>query len=236
MFAAKSLVLIVKPQQMWVSHNSCVWNAPSALRRVTKLANRYSDCYTLFCTHLNVRSADIHDVELELCSLSSITTQEEEMILRCQELLITLTRYLPAGSEFKTRTFLRLRNAKVFPVLEATTNRQVDAAPAYVFRAISDKDWYIPDRITLGIIFNGKHNLLGLSVQTVQILRPLFERLDACNKYLSASVREHVEPRGLKTRDTMSEQDLCRRMQFISAYVVSTHFLFTSSLLTCLET
>lgn len=227
-FDSKQLVFIASPDRMWVSHRNCVWDAPASLKQAIKASNWYSDCSNLFCNHLGVRAADICDVVFELCSLL-IFDQQEDVILRCQDILMTLVQFLSEGAELDANAVLQIQNAKVFPVVEVSVDCQTDDSETSGFRSISDQDWYIADRMTLGNAFKGRHNLLRFSTQTIQKLQPFFERLRCCDKYLSAAVKETIETRGDPVHDPVREHEICTRKRYISAYMTLAHFFLQSA-------
>ncbi|KAH7139701.1 hypothetical protein B0J13DRAFT_504973 [Dactylonectria estremocensis] len=212
-FALKPLVFIARPQPAWVTQGSCVWSAPPALKHVIKLANRYSDCQTLFCSRLEVKNASIKHVADELCALHEGSL--EGIVQRCEELLMILKRHLSPESEFTAHQFLRVRHAKVFPVLEVGGFSQ-PPEPRVVLRALQDADWYIPDRIAFEITFRGKVNMLGFSFQSVKRLEFLWSKLRCQHMYLSSAVSETVEARGSKIRDPCKEHELRTRVRYIS--------------------
>ncbi|KAH6867174.1 hypothetical protein B0T10DRAFT_611919 [Thelonectria olida] len=215
-FASKPLVFIARPQPAWVTHDSCVWSAPPAVRHVIKLATRYADCQTLFCHRLNVKNASIRHVADELCALHG--GSPEGIVQRCEELLMILKRYLSSESEFTAQHFLRIRHARVFPVLEVGAGERSQLpAPRIVLRALQDADWYIPDRITLETTFRGRVNLLGFSLRSVKQLEFLWQKLRCQHKYLSNPkvVKEEVQARGSQIRDPYKEHELKTRIRYL---------------------
>ncbi|KAJ3531643.1 hypothetical protein NM208_g6992 [Fusarium decemcellulare] len=213
-FASKPLVFIARPQLSWVTHDSCVWSAPPQLRHVTRLANRYNDCQTLFCRYLGVKPANIKHVADELCCLDG--TNPEGIVDRCEELLTILKRYLTPDSEFTASHFSRIRHARVFPVLEVGCSE-----PTVVLRALQDGNWYIPDQITLEKAFREKVNLLAFSLRSARSLEFLWLKLRCQHLYLSSAVQQTVEPRGSKIHDLSREQDLRVRAKYISSLSTS---------------
>lgn len=213
---SKPLVFIVRPQPEWVKRSSCVWNAPPVLKQVTRLATRYHDCQKLFCDYLGVESANIKDVVDELCTTPK--GPSEGIVQRCEELLTTLKGFLMPESEFAARQFLRVRHARVFPVLNAEHLIQPASESEVHLKSLQDPDWYIPDLLTLEVAFRGKVDLLKFSVKSVTVLESVFSKLRCQNLYLSSVVEETVMPRGLKVRDLMREQDLMIRLPYISRY------------------
>ncbi|KAI8712978.1 DUF3883 domain-containing protein [Fusarium sp. LHS14.1] len=210
-FNSKPLVFVARPNPEWVTHASCVWSAPSALKQVTKLSNRYGDCRRLFCNILGVGPASIENVADELCLLHEETS--DGMAERCEELLTMLSERLTAGSELPVTHYLRILHAKVFPVVTAT---HVDAKSKMVLRSLHDADWYIPDRLTLEAAFRGKVNILNFPVKVVNVLDSFFSRMNSRSKYLSSAIEETVEPRGAKIQDMSAERDLKIRVQYFS--------------------
>ncbi|KAH7013105.1 hypothetical protein EDB80DRAFT_607184 [Ilyonectria destructans] len=215
MFMSKPLVFIVRPQPQWVKRSSCVWNAPAVLKQVTRLATRYSDCQKLFCDYLGVESANIKDVVDELCTIPE--GPSEGIVQRCEELLTTLKGFLTLESEFTATQFLRVRHARVFPVLNAEHLTQPASESEVHLKSLQDLDWYIPDLLTLESAFRGKVDLLKFSVKSVTGLKSVFSKLRCQNLYLSSVVEETVMPQGLEVRDLMREQDLMTRLPYISS-------------------
>lgn len=188
-----------------------MWNAPSALKHVTKLSSRYGDCQTLFNDYLVVHSASIKHVADELCSLHE--RSNEDITQRCEELLLLLNRYLTPETEFTAHHFLRIRHARVFPIVEAGNE------PWAVLRPLQDRNWYIPDRMTLEADFRNEVNLLAFSVQSVEKLQFLWSKLNCQSLFLSNAVDVAIEPRGDKRRDLSKEAELQTRVRHISRYV-----------------
>lgn len=191
-----------------------MWNAPPVLKHVTRLITRYSDCQTLFRHHLGIRSASIKHVADELCSLHKEI--DGDIARRCEELLLVLKRCLSSENEFTTQHFLRIRHARIFPVLEI--GKEESQA---VLRALQDGDWYIPDKMTLETDFRNRVNLLAFSIQSVEKLKFLWLKLSCQRRFLSQAVEVTVKPHGFKRRDLCREQDLQARITYISWYAPS---------------
>ncbi|KAG5656873.1 hypothetical protein KAF25_011042 [Fusarium avenaceum] len=208
-FSSKPLIFIARPQPAWVTQDFCVWNAPSALKHVTRLSSRYGDCQTLFNDYLGVQSASIKHVADELCSLHE--RSNEDITQRCDELLLLLNRYLTPETEFTAHHFLRIRHARVFPIVEAGN------APWAVLRPLQHRNWYIPDRMTLEADFRNKVNLLAFSVQSVEKLQFLWLKLNCQSLFLSNAVDVAIQPRGDKRRDLSKEAELQTRVRYISS-------------------
>ncbi|KAF5008934.1 hypothetical protein FDECE_4797 [Fusarium decemcellulare] len=184
--------------------------SPDEDRQIILLANRYTDCQTLFCRYLGVKPANIKHVADELCCLDG--TNPEGIVERCEELLTILKRYLTPETEFTASHFSRIRHARVFPVLEAGCSE-----PTVVLRALQDGDWYIPDQITLETAFREKVNLLAFPLRSARSLEFLWLKLKCQHLYLSSAVQQTVEPRGSKIHDLSREQDLRMRAKYISS-------------------
>ncbi|UPL02380.1 hypothetical protein LCI18_013314 [Fusarium solani-melongenae] len=210
-FSSKPLVFVARPHPEWITHGSCVWSAPSALKQVTRLSNRYGDCRRLFCNILGVGPASIENVADELCLLQEETP--EAMAERCEELLTMLSERLASESELPVTHYLRVLHAKVFPVMTVVN---VEAKSDIVLRSLHDADWYIPDRLTLEAAFRSKVDILSFSVRVVNLLDPFFSRMNSRNKYLSSAIEETVERRGTPIRDMSTERDLKIRVQYFS--------------------
>ncbi|RSM01630.1 hypothetical protein CDV31_011271 [Fusarium ambrosium] len=210
-FESKALVFVARPHPEWVKHGSCVWSAPSSLKQVTKLSNRYGDCRKLFCNILGVGPASIENVADELCLLQEETS--DGTAERCEELLTMLSERLTSGSEFPVTHYLRILHAKVFSVVKATHG---DVKSEVVLRSLHDADWYIPDRLTLEAAFRGKVDMLKFSVRVVNLLDSFFSRMNSRNKYLSVAIQETVEPRGSPIHDMSTERDLKIRVEYFS--------------------
>ncbi|KAJ4179707.1 hypothetical protein NW755_012264 [Fusarium falciforme] len=210
-FNSKPLVFVARPHPEWITHGSCVWSAPSALKQVTRLSNRYGDCRKLFCNILGIGPASIENVADELCLLQEETS--EGMAKRCEELLTMLSERLTAGSELPVTHYLRILHAKVFPIVRAA---HADAKSEIILRSLHNADWYIPDRLTLEAAFRGKVNILNFSVRVVNVLDCFFSRMNSRSKYLSSAIEETVEPRGTSIHDMSTERDLKIRVQYFS--------------------
>lgn len=166
----------------------------------------------MFCDFLGVEPAGIRYVVDEFCSLSNGCF--EDLVQRCEELLLLLNGFLTKGSELDDREIGRIATAHLFPVLEASDASQ--AEPNIVWRSLDVGGWYIPDRTTLQSAFRGKVDLLNLSVKSVQSLDCVFKELGCEDMLLSSAVEETVEPRGTSIRDMLKEQDLKTRLKHIS--------------------
>ncbi|KAH7317120.1 hypothetical protein B0I35DRAFT_434596 [Stachybotrys elegans] len=213
-FESKPLVFITRPHPEWVSHKSCVWNAPAVLKLVTKLSNRYGECRTLFCELLGVSSATIEHVVNEFCSLQESSL--DDTMQRFKELLGTLQEYSGDDHMFTTTQFLRLRHARVFPIIKATVAEDA-TEPRVVLRSIlQDENWYIADRLTLDTAYRSKVDLLDLPVRDNKAFCAVLSKLGCRPKYLSSVVEEKVEPRGLVIRDLAKEKDLRIRLRCIA--------------------
>lgn len=204
-------MLVARPHPEWVTHASCVWSAPSALKQVTKLSSRYAGCRKLFCDILGVGPASIENVADELCLLHEETS--DGMAERCEELLTMLSERLTAGFRLPATHYLRILHAKVFPVvrtLHSDTNSEM------LLRSLHDADWYIPDRLTLEAAFRGKVNILNFPVRVANRLDCFFSTMNSRNKYLSSAIEETVEPRGMSIHDISTERELKIRVQYFS--------------------
>lgn len=191
-----------------------MWSAPSPLKQVIRLDSRYGDCRRLFCNQLEVRPATIEHVADELCSLQE--ENSEGIVQRCEELLMILKQHLTGGSELPAPQFLRLRHARIFPVMKARDPSKPLAEPRMILRALGDEDWYIPDRFTLEVAFRGKVDILKFSIRSVILLDSLFSKLSLQKKYLSFVIDETVNPRGAIRKDPRKDRDLNIRTQYFS--------------------
>lgn len=213
-FSNHSLVFISQPNPKWVKHSSCVWNAPSALRRVIRLQSHYADCEKLFYNILNVKLAQTRYVVDEICSLSNGSCRDAET--RLVPLLSLLKDYSDEGLRLKPEDGRRLSAAKVFPVLEIS--EPPHAVSAVFLHSLDDESFAFPDKTTLRSAFYGKINMLSISVKQILPLMTLLENINCIvvDFTLSEAVTEEVEPHGMSIRDKSREQELQSRLQHIS--------------------
>lgn len=210
-FCQSPLVLILKPRRKWLSHTSCVWNAPEPLKRVAKLRGRYRNCKELFCSILGVGNAVTGHVVDEICSLPD---EGELVVQRFEELFSLLGRYHAQHSKLNRRQIQRIQYATVFPVMDQ--GNEVDGHSKISLHSMHSGGWYVPDKATLERAFRGKVAMLSLPVKLVRILRDLFEDLDYDDMFLSSVVEETTETRGTSIRDVSREGDLKTRIKYIS--------------------
>ncbi|SCV58621.1 uncharacterized protein FFB14_15750 [Fusarium fujikuroi] len=205
-FLEQPLVLVQKPEPRWLYHLSCVWDAPGALKQVTKLRNRYPTCRQLFISILGVKQASTADIVEELCSVSDegdVTAQ------RFRELFFLLKLYCRDHEELSREQAQRIAEAAVFPIVveEENSGEQPKVCEDY---------WYIPDEIFLERTFRSRVPMLEMAVNDVKSLRSLFEDLDCKQRFLSCAVEQSTEPRGACIRDLPREGDLRTRLNFIA--------------------
>ncbi|KAF5249653.1 hypothetical protein FANTH_4961 [Fusarium anthophilum] len=198
-FMEEPLVLVQKPTPKWLSHLSCVWDAPGALKQVTKLINRYPTCRKLFVSILGVKQASTGDIVEELCSASD---GSDVTAPRFRELFFLLKLYCRDHEELSREHVQRIQEDIGFPVVEEEEN--------------SDGDWYIPDEILLERTFRSRVPMLDMAVNDVKSLRSLFEALDFQGRFLSCAVEQSTEPRGACIRDLHREGDLRTRLNYIA--------------------
>ncbi|KAG9504897.1 hypothetical protein J7337_004877 [Fusarium musae] len=107
-FREQPLVLVQKPEPRWLDHLSCVWDAPGALKQVTRLRNRYPTCRQLFISILGVRQASTEDIVEELCSVSD---EGDLVVQRFSELFFLLKEYVVDHEELSKDQVRRIREA-----------------------------------------------------------------------------------------------------------------------------
>lgn len=210
-FRQSPLVLVSKPRRQWLSHTSCVWNAPEPLKRVTKLRGRYPDCKQLFCSILEVGNAVTGHIVDELCSLPD---EGDLAMQRFGELFSLLGRYHSQHSKLSRGQIRRIQDATVFPVIDQETDLHEQSESS--LQSIRSGGWYVPDKATLERAFRGKVAMLSLPVMLVRNLRDLFEDLEYGHMFLSSVVEETTETSGTTIRDLRSEGDLKTRLKYIS--------------------
>ncbi|KAF4442132.1 hypothetical protein FACUT_2240 [Fusarium acutatum] len=204
-FLKEPLVLVQKPKPKWLSHLSCVWDGPGALKQVTKLRNRYPTCRELFISILGVKQASTGDIVEELCSVSD---EGDLTAWRFKELFFLLKLYCRDHEELSREQAQRIGEAGVFPIVVEGGNS--DEQPNVC------EDWYIPDEILLERTFQSRVPMLDMAVNDVKSLRSLFEDLDCGERFLSCAVEQSTEPRGACIRDLRRESDLRTRLNYIA--------------------
>ncbi|RKL19789.1 hypothetical protein BFJ68_g3268 [Fusarium oxysporum] len=210
-FLEESLVFVEKPKPRWLSHLSCVWDGPGALKQVTKLRYRYPVCRQLFISILCVKQASTGDIVEELCSVSD---EGDMATQRFSELFFLLGRYRRDHEELSRDQVRRIREAAVFPIVVEGGNS--DEQPNITLQSICEGDWYVPDQILLEQAFRSRVAMLSMPVKGAESLRALFEDLDCEKRFLSCAVEQTTEPRGTCIRDLRREGDLMTRLDYIA--------------------
>ncbi|KAI7769473.1 hypothetical protein LZL87_011357 [Fusarium oxysporum] len=210
-FLEEPLVFVPKPKPRWLSHLSCVWDGPGALKQVTKLRNRYPACRQLFLSILCVKQASTGDIVEELCSISD---EGDVAAQRFSELFFLLERYRSDHEELSRDQVRRIREAAVFPIVVEGENS--DEQPNITLQSICEGDWYVPDQILLERAFRFRVAMLSMPVKDVKVLRDLFEDLDCEQRFLSCAVEQSTELRGACIRDLGRESDLMTRLDLIA--------------------
>lgn len=206
-------MFVEKPKPRWLSHLSCVWDGPGALKQVTKLRYHYPVCRQLFISILCVKQASTGDIVEELCSVSD---EGDMATQRFSELFFLLGRYRRDHEELSRDQVRRIREAAVFPIVVKGGNS--DEQPNITLQSICEGDWYVPDQILLEQAFRSRVAMLSMPVKGAESLRALFEDLDCEKRFLSCAVEQTTEPRGTCIRDLRREGDLMTRLDYI-AYV-----------------
>lgn len=214
-FESEPLVFIPKPKPRWLSHKDCVWTAHKLLTRVTKLITYYRNCETLFHSLLEVKEAGTQHVVDEFCQ--PISTKDGNMEQRFEAMLSLLSKF-HRNSSLSDDQIRKIRSASVFPIM-AKGLAPAEGLCRIEMRSLRDKDWYIPNIITFEAAFRGKVNMLALSVQSVRALEDLFKDLRCEEKHLSEAVMRTVIPNGLTVCNVSEEQDLRKRLRYISRVV-----------------
>ncbi|KAF5723298.1 hypothetical protein FMUND_1932 [Fusarium mundagurra] len=195
-FMEKPLVLVQKPKPKWLSHLSCVWDGPGALKQITKLRNRYPACRQLFISILGVKQASTGDIVEELCSVSD---EGDLLVQRFSELFFLLKEYVADHVELSKDHVRKIREAAVFPIVAEWASG--DKQPSITRQSICEGDWVA---------------MLSMPVNDVNSLRPLFEDLDCEEKFLSCAVEQSTELKGTCIRDLRREGDLVTRLDCIA--------------------
>ncbi|KAL5596300.1 hypothetical protein FOVSG1_009989 [Fusarium oxysporum f. sp. vasinfectum] len=195
-FLEESLVFVEIPKPRWLSHLSCVWDGPGALKQVTKLRYRYPVCRQLFISILCVKQASTGDIVKELCSVSD---EGDMATQRFSELFFLLGRYHRDHEELSRDQVRRIREAAVFPIVVEGGNS--DKQPNITLQSICEGDWVA---------------MLSMPVKDAESLRALFEDLDCEKRFLSCAVEQTTEPRGTCIRDLSREDDFMTRLDCIA--------------------
>ncbi|KAF5530972.1 hypothetical protein FMEXI_13212 [Fusarium mexicanum] len=195
-FMEEPLVLVQKPTPKWLSHLSCVWDAPGALKQVTKLRNRYPTCRQLFVSILGVRQASTEDIVEELCSVSD---EDDLVVQRFSELFFLLEEYVANHEELSKDHARKIREAAVFPIV--AEGGSSDEQPSIILQSICEGDWVA---------------MLSMPIKDVKTLRELFEGLDCKQRFLSCAVVQSTELKGTCIRDLHREGDLMIRLDYLA--------------------
>lgn len=141
-----------------------------------------------------------------------ITGEDREIQQRLEGLMLLLEKF-HNKSRLTDEQILRVRSAKVFPILGPPSGEQ----PVQIeMRSMEVMDWYIPDSVTFEFAFQGKIDMLSLPVQSVRRLKNIFEVLWCDKELLSVSVNQEVTPNGMAIRNMPEEQDLRERLKYIA--------------------
>lgn len=211
-------MFIARPGPKWVRHDSCVWTASPALRNVTRLDTRFSDCRALFHDCLGVPAASIRHVVDEICLLRDATEENH-----CWELLKLLSSFFADGATLSASELQRLKATRIFPISRVGADSSVqNAGTTTDLRAVNDTSWYIPDNTILSAAFETRVDLLAFKVAKVQSILDIFGKLGCEEKLLSRAVRETVQQRGERIRDLLKEGQINRRVAVIKWYVLAT--------------
>ncbi|KAF5550145.1 hypothetical protein FPHYL_9467 [Fusarium phyllophilum] len=195
-FLEQPLVLVQKPEPRWLDHLSCVWDAPGALKQVTRLRNRYPTCRQLFISILGVKQASTGDIVEELCSVSD---EGDLLVQRFSELFFLLKEHLTDHEGLSKDHVRKIREAAVFPIVAEGASG--DEQPSITRQSICEGGWVA---------------MLSMPVNDVNSLRPLFEDLDCEEKFLSCAVEQSTELKGTCIRDLRREGDLVTRLDYIA--------------------
>ncbi|EWG44919.1 hypothetical protein FVEG_15755 [Fusarium verticillioides 7600] len=210
-FREQPLVLVQKPEPRWLDHLSCVWDAPGALKQVTRLRNRYPTCRQLFISILGVRQASTEDIVEELCSVSD---EGDLVVQRFSELFFLLKEYVVDHEELSKDQVRRIRQAAVFPIV--VEGGSSDEHPRITRQSICEGNWYVPDEVHLEQAFRCRVAMLSMRVKDVKTLHELFENLDCKQMFLSCAVGQSTELKGTCIRDLRREGDLMIRLDYLA--------------------
>nr|RBQ85652.1 hypothetical protein FVER53263_20766 [Fusarium verticillioides] len=210
-FREQPLVLVQKPEPRWLDHLSCVWDAPGALKQVTRLRNRYPTCRQLFISILGVRQASTEDIVEELCSVSD---EGDLVVQRFSELFFLLKEYVVDHEELSKDQVRRIREAAVFPIV--VEGGSSDEHPRITRQSICEGNWYVPDEVHLEQAFRCRVAMLSMRVKDVKTLHELFENLDCKQMFLSCAVGQSTELKGTCIRDLRREGDLRIRLDYLA--------------------
>jgi hypothetical protein len=211
-FESKPLVFIPKPQPKWLSHKDCVWTAHKLLTRVTKLKTYYRNCESLFYSLLEVKEAGTQDVVDEFCKP---TSKDDDNVEQHFKAMLSLLSKYHRKSSLTDDQIRRICSASVFPIL-AKGFTPVEGLRRIEMRSLHDKNWYIPDIVTFEAEFRGKVDMLALQVQPTRELKGLLEDLWCEEEFLSEAVTRTIRPDGITVRNVLEEQDLRKRLTYIS--------------------
>ncbi|KAF5689039.1 hypothetical protein FDENT_4541 [Fusarium denticulatum] len=195
-FLEQPLVLVQKPEPRWLDHLSCVWDAPGALKQVTRLRNRYPTCRQLFISILGVRQASTEDIVEELCSVSD---EGDLVVQRFSELFFLLKEYVVDHEELSKDQVQRIREAAIFPIV--VEGGSSDEQPRITRQSICEGNWVA---------------MLSMRVKDVKTLHELFENLDCKQMFLSCAVGQSTELKGTCIRDLRREEDLMIRLDYLA--------------------
>lgn len=211
-FESKPLVFVPKPKPKWLNHKDCVWTAPKLLTRVTKLFTYYRNCESLFRSLLAVKEAGTQHVVDEFCEPASKEDDNTEQHFKA---MLSLLARFHRNSGLTDNQIRKIRSASVFPVL-AKGFAPVEGLSRIEMRSLRDKGWYIPDIVTFEAAFRGKVDMLALPVQSARAMKGLFEDLSCKEEFLSEAVTRRVTPDGMTVHNVREEQDLRKRLRYIS--------------------
>lgn len=183
----------------WVPLQDCVWDAPSCLKSLHRLANRYQDCRKLFCEILQIGNSTSEQIvnELETLPLSAPIPDRKELLLQLNE-HIERSRLQPFVPQF--------RNKVIVPVARDDVIR---------IESYDSSEWYLADWKSLRDSFRGKIWLLEFTVEEVRKSSALINAMCWENKLLSTVVRVSQRPVGDPVLDLGLTAKLRERAEYL---------------------
>ncbi|KAH0381611.1 hypothetical protein KCU92_g6939, partial [Aureobasidium melanogenum] len=221
--AFKDLPLIFLPETLkWVNLQTCVWEAPSCLRKVRPIAHIYGPVQSFFKNILNLQDAGIGDFVNELITHDNVTPH----ITLIKELLLELSARISPRLTYDLKA---LDNCRIFPVIDAQKQR--------VLMSGIDSRWFIPDGRNLSTSFSGIIPLLDFSLGEQKRLEPLLEKMGVWGKHLSEKVnkQEVVEGKDQAVKDALHTRKFQVKAHYLLCLTKPAERYITKPLLESIE-
>jgi hypothetical protein len=198
----------------WFHLSDCAWDGPKCLQHTPCLQDFYPKLQLFFTSSLGIVEAGWSALVKEAKTLHAFASLE-----RISEIFIALNDMFKRSErqpeDTKEEILSTLKRAAIFPIYTGKSESTFD----YLSTAAHREQWYIADRDNLRRSFENHIPLFALSVEAIEKISTIIEKLDLRHRLLSELALGTPEIQGEHRPNESYTKALKQKAWFLLRYV-----------------